>query len=132
MQENSKFLKRVQRTFVRDTRIILCIFHYFLCICSDKVEGEELVTLYLQLMYCFYLNIGGIINDNKLENVNSKVGFLENAIEFLQLINQAIKKMKELLVSVSINDMHEAVEFFNIAYQFDINNVEDGILGTFD
>lgn len=132
MQEICKFLRSAQRKVVSDTRIILCILHYFLYICSDEKKGEELVAFYLELMRSFYLDIGGIIKDHALEKVNSKVGFLEDTIEFLQLINQAVKMMKELLVSVSINDMHEAVEFYNVAYQFDINNVEDGILGMFD
>lgn len=65
----------------------------------------------------------------QLEILTTKVNYLTNAVKFLQLLDDALKPMKELLESSTIGDVQEAVAFFVAAYQFNLDGVSEGVLG---
>lgn len=64
----------------------------------------------------------------ELERCESKVTLLDAKMQFLELMHAAIKKMLLLLDSVTVADMHEAVEFFVTAQKFDMDNALLGVL----
>lgn len=64
----------------------------------------------------------------ELERSECKVTLLNIKVQFLELMHAAIKKMLLLLDSVTVADMHEAVEFFVTAQQFDMDNALLGVL----
>lgn len=68
----------------------------------------------------------------KLSELEMDVEFLKQCVGFLKLIDSAIDKMVELLETPSISDMHEAIQFFVAAYQFNIDRASTGILGNLD
>lgn len=67
-------------------------------------------------------------NVNELEN---KVQHLEYIVMFLKLMDSAIPYMKDLIESVTMGDMQEAVEFLTAAYQFKIERSQEGIYGGY-
>lgn len=67
----------------------------------------------------------------KFSTLEMEVEFLQQCIVFLKLIDSSIDKMAELLETTSISDMHEAIDFFTAAYQFNIDRSSTGILGEY-
>ncbi|XP_066259885.1 condensin complex subunit 1 isoform X2 [Euwallacea similis] len=64
----------------------------------------------------------------KFEVLEKKVEYLQEAVSFLTIMDEAINLMKELLETTCISDMHEAVAFFIAAYQFGLDNAKIGIM----
>lgn len=64
---------------------------------------------------------------NHKDVFQEKEEFFTEAVAFLTHIDKAIKLMAELLETTSITDMQEAVAFFTVAYQFNIDNASYGI-----
>lgn len=98
------------------------------------MNSDSEVQLFVTLMHTIFnsreisvtMNESNLNELNKLENT---IDFLNDIVTFLKLINSAIKPMKDLLESQSIVDMQEAIEFFIVAFQFNIDNASLGILG---
>lgn len=65
----------------------------------------------------------------KFSELETEVAFLQQCVDFLKLMDAAIDKMVELLETTSISDMQEAIEFFVVACQFNIDRASTGILG---
>lgn len=65
----------------------------------------------------------------RLDALANEVDFLKMCSKFLTAIDSAIDVMIKLLKTTSVSDMHEAIQFFITAYQYNIDRVSDGILG---
>lgn len=55
------------------------------------------------------------------------MGFLQDALEFSQVITCAVPKIEEMLMSTTNTDVLEAIEFFKTGYLFNINGTENGM-----
>lgn len=64
----------------------------------------------------------------EIESFESSIKYFETIKTFLEVLNSAIEPMKQLLISQAIGDMHEAIDFFVTAYQFQIDGAADGVL----
>ncbi|XP_066159014.1 condensin complex subunit 1 [Euwallacea fornicatus] len=64
----------------------------------------------------------------KFEVLQKKVEYLQEAVIFLTILDDAIHLMRDLLETTCISDMHEAVAFFIAAYQFGLDNAKIGIM----
>lgn len=106
------------------------------------MDTQEQINFYVTYICSIYLNMNGALHLNgvnitdedlkRLEELSKSVDFLKDASQFLQLINDAIKPMAELLMSVSSSDAQEAANFFVSAYKFNLDNAMDGVLGMLD
>lgn len=68
-------------------------------------------------------------NLNRIKTLEAAVDYLEDTVKFLKILDYALIPMTELLQSVTVSDSTEAVNFFVAAYQFNLNNATEGILG---
>lgn len=64
-------------------------------------------------------------------SLEKEMTFLKQCLEFLKSIELAFDKMIDLLDTTSISDMHEAINFFVTAYQFNVDKASTGITGTY-
>lgn len=100
------------------------------------MNDEQLVGLYTALIKEIFLSIDShqrkqTIDEQDLldlENCENKVTLLDTKMQFLEMMTPAIDKMMLLLDSVTVADMHEAVEFFVTAQKFDVDNAVLGVL----
>lgn len=67
----------------------------------------------------------------KMESLKKSIARLDDMVTFLTTIDKALEKMKLLLFTPNNSDMHEAINFFVTAYQFNIDGTLDGIMGEF-
>ncbi|KAK5637917.1 hypothetical protein RI129_012212 [Pyrocoelia pectoralis] len=107
---------------------------------KDNLDDDEKVHLFTTLIRTIFMDItsfdpnaktAAVVSEddlNKLVALESSVEYLTHTAGFLQLIDSAIKPMSDLLESVTISDMQEAIEFFVTAYKFNINNALFGVL----
>ncbi|KAJ8939307.1 hypothetical protein NQ314_011165 [Rhamnusium bicolor] len=110
----------------------------------ENNEQDE-TELYLLILRSVFINVNKLIEElktgnmqgtykmteddfKKMEVLETAVDFLQDCVAFLKLIDSAIVPMTELLETTAIGDMHEAIEFFISAYQFNIDNASVGIL----
>ncbi|KAJ8973310.1 hypothetical protein NQ317_019181 [Molorchus minor] len=108
----------------------------------DNNEPHK-ADMYLLVLHSIFINIskvteelrtGGSDNEmtaedfEKMDLLEKAVDFLKDCVEFLKLIDGAIEYMTHLLETTAISDMHEAVDFFTSAYQFNLDNSVQGIL----
>ncbi|KAK4878019.1 hypothetical protein RN001_010525 [Aquatica leii] len=107
----------------------------------DELDKEELASLFVTLIRMIFTdltfgtgslmaseNVASETELNQLVALENAVEYLSKAVGFMELIDSAIKPMSDLLESVSIGDMQEAIEFFVAAYKFNINNAVYGVL----
>ncbi|XP_030754810.1 condensin complex subunit 1 [Sitophilus oryzae] len=110
-----------------------------------KENKADEADLYMLLMKTLFVNPLKLLEDlkqgvysgtvqateedvKKLESLQETIDYFTNAIAFLKLLDDALKIMVELLETTFISDMHEAVEFFTTAFQFNMANVDIGIM----
>ncbi|CAG9833306.1 unnamed protein product [Diabrotica balteata] len=100
------------------------------------------VEFYMGVFYTIFFDVSKVVGQlenrefvnvtaddlKQIENLSSKVDFLHQCVEFLQAIDEAIDVCIELLETTSVSDMHEVIEFFVAAYQFNIDRSSDGVL----
>lgn len=110
------------------------------CKNMKKSEDKE-VEIYMTILHSFYLNTVRIVEElrtgagmtqqdiDKIKTLETVIKYFENTTEFLRIIDSAIEPIKCLLFSQTTSDMHEAIQFFVTAYQFQIDNACEGIQG---
>lgn len=98
------------------------------------------MNFYIVVMKMIYSNIGNLMTATlqasdmteedlkRFEALKCEVNFLSDAVGFLQLIHDAFAPMKDLLESVNIGDVQEAVAFFVAAYQFNLDGAAEATL----
>lgn len=112
---------------------------------SEQIEEGDEVNFFLTLMRTIFTNVSDLLatalrTSNKIseddlkrvETAEIEVEFLTDMVKFLQLLDGAIKGMKELLESASLLEMQEAVDFFVAAYHFKLDNAVTGVLGMYN
>lgn len=65
--------------------------------------------------------------EEEYKKTENAVRFLEDSLEFSQIIVSAVPKLQELLMSKTDSDVVEAIDFFTSAFQFGIKNTESGM-----
>ncbi|XP_017786740.1 PREDICTED: condensin complex subunit 1 [Nicrophorus vespilloides] len=113
---------------------------------KENMSNDDVAGFYLMLLKSMFLkipdHINEVINSNtqnknavpteehleRLEALSTTVDFLQTSVSFLELLDQAMKPMIDLLYSVNISDMTEAVNFFIAAYNFKLDNALIGVL----
>lgn len=105
---------------------------------EEELQNET--DFYLKLMCLLYVDVvnqlGTLLNventeKEKLIKQEELVNYYQNAVEFLTEIEDCIVTMRDLMESVNISEVHEAIEFFIVSYKFNIDNSLQGILGDF-
>ncbi|KAI4467731.1 condensin [Holotrichia oblita] len=100
---------------------------------AHQNEGEFL----LKLIHNFYLDIASQLlsladtDREDVKNLNKQqelVDYYEDVVKFLKVLETSIQPMRDLLESVNISEMHEAIDFFIATYKFDIDDSLQGIL----
>lgn len=67
------------------------------------------------------------IQENELEKQAGIVAFLQDALAFSEAMSQAVPKLEEMLMSSTVTDVLEAIEFFKTGYLFNIKGTERGM-----
>ncbi|KAL1512984.1 hypothetical protein ABEB36_002478 [Hypothenemus hampei] len=116
---------------------------------EDNDENKENIIddilTYFKSIYMERRNIGEKVNEgffsgeftlteddyNKYVTFKEKMVYLTETINFIEAIHKAVKLITELLDTPFMNDLQEAVSFFIVAYQFKIDNINDGIIAMF-
>lgn len=92
----------------------------------------------MKLIHNFYLDVASqllSLTDTDSEDVRQLnkqqelIDYYEDVVKFLKVLETSIQPMRDLLESVNISEMHEAVDFFIATYKFDIDDSLQGILG---
>ncbi|XP_055296680.1 condensin complex subunit 1-like [Sitodiplosis mosellana] len=65
--------------------------------------------------------------EDKLNQQATILGFLKDALTFSETVANAVPKIEEMLMSTTITDVLEAIEFFKTGYLFNINGTENGM-----
>lgn len=65
--------------------------------------------------------------DDEIETCESTVGFLQDNLEFANAIGSAIPKLELMLLSTTLSDVLESIEFFKTGYLFNVNGTEHGM-----
>lgn len=100
---------------------------------DDYVSLNSLFFSMICLQYIYFdvqmrINVVSFCyQQSELEKQVNVVGFLEDALEFSQAIAGAVPKLEEMLMSTTISDALEAIEFFKTGYLFDIKGTENGL-----
>lgn len=68
-----------------------------------------------------------LVQDDELETREGIVGFLEDNLEFANAIASAIPKLEQMLLSTTLSDVLESIEFFKTGYLFNVNGTENGM-----
>lgn len=55
------------------------------------------------------------------------IAFLEDALAFSEAMSHAVPKLEELLMSTTVTDALEAIDFFKTGYLFGIKGTENGM-----
>lgn len=83
---------------------------------------------YEQLLRSYFLLRNNFHDYEKdFKAAESAVKFLEDSIEFSQIIINAVPKLQEMLMSRTNSDVFETIEFFTAGYLFGIKNTECGM-----
>lgn len=101
------------------------------------MQHETKAEFFMKLIHNFYLDFQQLLHltagDNEgVQNLNKQqelVNYYEDVVNFLKVLEKALQPMKDLLESVNISDMQDAVDFFIVTYKFNIDNALQGILG---
>lgn len=147
--EDSEYLVRV---YLEDGKyaeaFIIC--HTF----EGKMKGmkesrkdlnlDEQVEFYVTLLHGIYSDIkshaielfNAEIHQNgtqqtEAEAVENRISYLEDVVKFLQVLHDAIPNLLEMLESSTLSDVTEAIDFFVMAYQFELKDSVRGLEGTY-
>ncbi|KRT80717.1 HEAT domain-containing protein, partial [Oryctes borbonicus] len=92
----------------------------------EHVDERELL---MKVIRNFHLNIFNQLlsltnreDGAHLSKQQELVDYYGDAVKFLKVLESAIEPMRDLLDSVNISEMQEAVEFFVATYKFNIDN----------
>lgn len=93
----------------------------------------------MKLLRNFFLDVHNQLmslmdtDDENIQNLNKQqdlVKYYEDAVKFLEVLAKSMVPMRDLLDSVNISEMQEAVDFFIVTFKFSIDNALEGILGN--
>lgn len=62
-----------------------------------------------------------------MEKEEAIVGFWEDSLEFSKVISMAVPKLEHMLMSNTLTDVLEVIEFFKTGYLFNIKGCESGM-----
>lgn len=65
--------------------------------------------------------------DDEVETCEGTVGFLQDNLEFANAIGSAIPKLEQMLLSTTLSDVLESIEFFKAGYMFNVTGTEHGM-----
>ncbi|XP_063704070.1 condensin complex subunit 1 [Culicoides brevitarsis] len=94
----------------------------------DNLNFEDKCQYYLVLLKSYYA-IANRPNDyaDEITKAEDTVKFYFDFIQYTTLLNSAVPKLEEMLMSKTNSDVFEAIDFFTAAYQFGIKGCESGM-----
>lgn len=89
---------------------------------------EEKCQYYLILLKSYY-DIANRPNDyaEEITKAEDTVKFFYDFLQYTTLLNSAVPKLEEMLMSKTNSDVFESIDFFTTAYQFGIKGCESGM-----
>ncbi|GJQ87930.1 hypothetical protein Trydic_g1193 [Trypoxylus dichotomus] len=127
--------KKYDEAFKTTKRAVECIEGFSTL--RDTIEHANEGEFLLKIIHNFYFDVYNQLltltnkdseSSTHLSKQQELVSYYEDAVKFLKVLESAIEPMRDLLESVNISEMHEAVDFFVATYKFDIDNALQGIL----
>ncbi|KAH8279002.1 hypothetical protein KR018_012246 [Drosophila ironensis] len=95
---------------------------------TSQLEFDEHCVYILALMKTYHLLAAGLKQSSEEMVLQIKtVQFLNDSIEFAQLVTSAYPKLHELLMSKTNSDVFEAVDLFTTGYMFGIHGTDSGM-----
>lgn len=94
----------------------------------SNLNFEEKCQYYMLLLKTYYAGVKRPQDYTvEIKKTEDQVKFFYDSIHYANLLNSAVPKLEEMLMSKTNSDVFEAIDFFITAYQFKIKGCENGM-----
>lgn len=88
---------------------------------------DDFVSILTKVKIAVQLLIMIWFQTSELEKQDALVGFLQDTLEFSKIMATAVPVLEQMLMSTTVSDVFETIEFFKTGYLFNIKGTEAGM-----